>query len=88
MFYCTLVYHFMVDLFNGCGAHRKVVIGVAREQFNTLAIKVTKEFSGSDGILQTICLVTATFACLWFVNDTRSLSREIDSADGKKRATV
>lgn len=67
----------MVDALNARGVYREDVMAVTCEQFHTSTIKLPKTFFSSGGILHTVGLVPAKFACLRFMNDARSLSEEV-----------
>lgn len=80
-YYGTLVYQFMVDMVNARGVHGEGLMAVTREQFHTSAIRLATDISSSDGILHTVWMVPAKFACLRFMNDPRCLPDEVVPAD-------
>lgn len=76
----------MVGAIIALGLHVESVIAVTREQFHASAIKLEKAFSRLDGKLCTAWLVLAMFACLLFMNDSRSLSKRLfQQVENQKR---
>lgn len=66
----------MLDGLNPEGNNREAVIAITREQFDILALRLTKQVSFSDGKSHSVCLVLPGFTCFQFLHDSFSLSDE------------
>lgn len=86
-FYGTLVFQFMVDARNARSVLEEGVTAPTREQLPILEIKLGKEVFSWISFLHTVWFVPATFLCLHFINDHRTLPGEIVPAGRRpKRA--
>lgn len=75
------MYSFIVDALNANIIHEEIVTDATCEQFHISAKRKAKKVFSLNGILLTVWLVPTNFACLRFMNDSRSLSRKVASRD-------
>lgn len=83
-YYGMLVYQFIGDMLNARDVYGKSVIETTPELFHTSAIRLRKEISTSDGILQTVRFAAARLACLRLKDYPQSL-REENVSENKRR---
>lgn len=79
-----LAYLFVANGLDSRDVYVEEVIAHTSDHLHSLAIRLGKEVSRSNGILYTVWLPPAKVACIRFMNDPRSLSWEVVTADERR----